>query len=95
MVAQLSGADRKDEVSKLMGTLLVTFTATAVVLTAVVLIFTLPILHLLDTPEIALRDTVYYLRICMLGTVFVYVYNFLCAVLRGLGDSKTPILRLK
>lgn len=94
MAAQLAGAKRRNEVSRLMGTLLVTFTVTAAVLTAVVLIWAAPILRWLNTPESAYDDTYLYLRICIVGTVFVYIYNAMRAVLNGSGNSKAPMVMI-
>lgn len=94
MAAQLAGAKRRNEVSRLMGTLLVTFTVTAAVLTAVVLIWAAPILRWLNTPESAYDDTYRYLRICIVGTVFVYIYNAMRAVLNGSGNSKAPMVMI-
>ena len=46
----------------------------------------------LNTPPEAYAQAVWYLRICMAGTVFVYLYNLMTGVLRGLGDARTPLL---
>ncbi len=92
MVAHLAGQKRSEEISNLMGTMLVTFVVLALVLTALVMLFTNPILRVLDTPAEAWHSTVIYLRICIMGTICVYLYNFLMAVLRGLGNSKVPMI---
>lgn len=39
-----------------------------------------------------MEQSVAYLRICAVGMVFVFGYNALSAVLRGVGDSRTPLL---
>ena len=49
-----------------------------------------PLLGLLGAP--AMEQSVAYLRICAVGMVFVFGYNALSAVLRGMGDSRTPLL---
>lgn len=49
-----------------------------------------PLLGLLGAP--AMEQSVAYLRICAVGMVFVFGYNALSAVLRGVGDSRTPLL---
>ena len=48
-----------------------------------------PLLGLLGAP--AMEQSVAYLRICAVGMVFVFGYNALSAVLRGVGDSRTPL----
>lgn len=91
MIAQLIGAKRKDEVGHLLGTMVVAFTLIALALTVGIWIFTKPLLQALNTPEEAFLQTSFYLKICMAGTLFVYLYNLMSAILRGLGNSKTPM----
>lgn len=50
-----------------------------------------PLLILLKTPENLLADSVDYYRTVCLGIVFISMYNFISAMLRALGDSKTPL----
>lgn len=55
-------------------------------------VLTEPMLRLLDTPADIFDDAAVYLRIIMLGVPFLAVYNVYSAVLRGIGDSRTPFL---
>lgn len=55
------------------------------------LILSKPLLLLLQTPEDILADSLVYMRIMCVGTVFVSIYNFISSILRALGDSKTPL----
>ena len=50
-----------------------------------------PLLGLLDTPSEILPDALGYLRIMCVGIVFVSLYNYASAMLRALGDSRTPL----
>lgn len=50
-----------------------------------------PLLRLLDTPDKIMGDSVVYMRVMCVGLVFVSIYNFVSAMLRALGDSKTPL----
>lgn len=50
-----------------------------------------PILMLLDTPHEIMHDSVVYLKTMCCGLIFVSLYNFVSAMLRALGDSKTPL----
>lgn len=45
----------------------------------------------MHTPPEALADTEAYLWICSLGIPFIIGYNVVCGILRGLGDSRTPL----
>lgn len=47
--------------------------------------------QLMHTPPEALADTEAYLWICSLGIPFIIGYNVVCGILRGLGDSRTPL----
>ena len=51
-----------------------------------------PIFRVINTPEVAFEQAVQYLLICMGGTIFVYGYNCMAALLRGVGDSKAPMV---
>ncbi len=55
---------------------------------------TLPVLLMLDTPGDILPDAMAYMQIMCIGLVFVSLYNYASAMLRALGDSRTPLLFL-
>ena len=46
----------------------------------------------MNTPEIAYEGAAAYSTICMVGLVFIYGYNAVSAILRGMGDSKHPFI---
>ncbi|MDO4936405.1 MAG: MATE family efflux transporter, partial [Sutterellaceae bacterium] len=52
------------------------------------------ILGLMDVPESVLAPAETYLRIFLLGMPFIAVYNFLGAVYRSKGDTRTPLWAL-
>ena len=51
-----------------------------------------PILGWISTPAAAVRGATQYLTICAVGYVFQSVYNMLAGILRGMGDSRSPLL---
>ena len=51
-----------------------------------------PILGWINTPEEAVRGATHYMLICSVGYIFQSVYNMLAGILRGMGDSKSPLL---
>ncbi len=53
-----------------------------------------PVLRALNVPENLLPEAVLYMRIACGGTVAVAAYNWINAVMRALGDSKTPLIFL-
>lgn len=91
LVAQYLGAKRYDEQKKTIGTMSSLYLVLSIIITAVMLLVGKPLLLLLKTPESAFSETLSYLNICMAGTVFMFGYNAVCAILRGLGDSKRPL----
>ena len=46
----------------------------------------------MNTPSEAWEGAVSYSTICMSGLVFIYDYNIVSAILRGMGDSKHPFI---
>ena len=49
------------------------------------------ILKLLSTPEDILASAIMYIRYMCIGLIFVSLYNYLAAMLRALGDSRSPL----
>lgn len=92
IIAQLMGAERKEEVGKFIGTLCSFLFLVAIGVSVLGLIFTNPILEIMNTPTEAWDESVSYARICMYGLIFIYGYNIVSAVLRGFGDSKHPFV---
>ena len=50
-----------------------------------------PLLRLLETDEAIMDNSLTYMRTMCIGIIFVSLYNFASAMLRALGDSKTPL----
>ena len=49
------------------------------------------ILHLMQTPEEIIGDSITYMRTSCFGIIGIALYNEIASVLRALGDSKTPL----
>ncbi|HBT64451.1 MAG TPA: MATE family efflux transporter, partial [Ruminococcaceae bacterium] len=92
MIAQYIGARKQEEMEKTVGTMFTLYGVAAAVLTVVMLLAGKHILNLLNTPSESFSETLSYLNICMSGTVFVFGYNAVSAVLRGMGDSRHPLI---
>ena len=90
--SQLVGGGRRQEIAQMLRTMELVFALIALALTALAWVFTKGLLTALNTPPESYAQAVSYLRICMAGTVFIYLYNLMGGVLRGLGDSRTPLL---
>lgn len=92
LMGQYIGAKRFDDVEKLIGNAVAFFLALSVVLTAVSISCARPLALAMQTPEEAVEHTVQYIQICGAGFVFITFYNFISAMLRGVGDSRTPLI---
>lgn len=51
-----------------------------------------PILYMMRVPPEAMRYACEYMSIMSIGVFFVFGYNAVCAIVRGLGDAKSPLL---
>ena len=92
LVSNLFGAKKKELIPKVVGTMLSFFFLLALFFIVLVLALGVPILKGLDTPPEAFAGTKTYLFICIAGTIFIYFYNVLAAVLRGIGESFRPMI---
>lgn len=91
MIAQSVGAEKTGKLQKIIGTLLTSLMIAAVILTVLMLLLKDPILRVIHTPEESFSEASVYLMITALGTVFIFGYNALSAIMRGMGDSKSPL----
>lgn len=92
LIGQYFGAGKREELSETIGTMFSVLAIMALILTAVVIIFCDDILTLIQIPEESFSEARIYMIICMCGTVFTFGYNAVAAILRGMGDSKNPLL---
>ncbi len=94
LVAQYFGAQRQQELSSAVGTCL-TLTAIASVFIMIVgPLITRPLMTLLKTPEEVYDMAVAYLNIICIGILGGGYYNIVSGVLRGMGDSISPLIFL-
>lgn len=91
-ISQLVGAGDHQGVKRTIGTLFSAIVIFSLLFTAVGIIFHNPLLTLLNTPEEAFSQARDYVVICSAGMFFVYGYNTVSAVLRGMGDSTRPFI---
>ncbi len=92
VIAQLFGAKRFDEQREVTGTFLTLMMSVSIVLTIIVLLLRQPLLYLLNCPQEAYGQAMDYLVITACGLPFIFGYNAVCGVLRGMGDSSRPLL---
>lgn len=91
LIAMGTGAKDDRKVAATIGTSVYFFMVTGVILTLMMVLFHRHIAALMHTPEEAMADTLHYILICSAGIPFIMGYNVVCGILRGLGDSKSPL----
>ena len=92
LIALYIGASQRYKIGKFVGTMTSFLLVCAVAISIVALIFQDTLLRLMNTPEESYAGAVSYSTICMVGLVFIYGYNVVSAILRGMGDSKHPFI---
>lgn len=92
IISQYTGAGRKDKVTRLIGTMFTFLLICALTIMTLGMAFHGTIIDLLNTPEEAVADVTAYVTVCLSGLIFIYGYNMVSAVLRGMGDSKHPFM---
>jgi putative MATE family efflux protein len=94
VVSQYFGAKDRATLSRSVGTIIVaTFWAVAIT-TAVGVLAARPILILLGTPDEMLEMAYQYMVIFFAGIIGFAFFNMLSGILRGLGDSASPLVYL-
>lgn len=92
LIARSVGAHRMDDVKHLIGNLFTTLLGVSVLVSFVCFFLRTPILNALKTPTEAYAFTMDYTVICIIGLPFIYGYNVVSAILRGMGDSRRPFV---
>ena len=92
MVGQFVGAKRQKDASETVGTMFGLMGIVGVVLMALTMAWADPLLRLLQTPREAFPHAYRYLMICLGGTLFIFGYNAIASIQRGLGDSVRPLI---
>lgn len=92
MISQFVGRDDRKAISSTIGTMFTLILGFGVALTIICLPLRDVLLHLMNTPEEAFDHARSYTTVCYSGLVFIFGYNTVSAILRGMGDSKRPFV---
>ena len=95
IISQYIGAGRRDRISPFVGTMFTTLMLCAFSISTVCLFLRTPILRLMNTPAEAFGEALSYSTVCMAGLIFIYGYNIISAILRGMGDSTRPFIFIR
>lgn len=91
LVAQFKGANDEQGQSETVGTLFSIFLIASLIVTVLGLLVYKPLFRLLNVPAVSMQDACEYMEIICYGTVFVFGYNAVCSIMKGFGDSKSPL----
>lgn len=91
LIAQYAGNGKDKDIEASIATTFTLFLLLGILLTVVMLVMTPQLLRLIQTPKEAYQDACSYVYICSMGIIFSFGYNAVSAVLRGLGDAKSPL----
>ena len=91
MVAQCFGAKMYDRMRHYVAMSIYLCAGFVVVMTGVLLMLNVPILRLMNAPEAIIYDTASYMAIIYAGLFVTAAYNAFAAVLRALGDGRSPL----
>lgn len=91
IVAQFFGAGDERNVRNTIANSIYVLWGAAITVSLIGIVFCPALLRLLQTPETVIGDSIIYMRTTCAGILFIATYNGVAAMLRALGDSKTPL----
>ena len=91
IVSQFFGSGDRQMVSKSMHTIYAFSIIGSFVISVVGYLFAPALLGMMNTPTDIFEDSLLYLRVFLVGIVFMFVYNTGSALLRAIGDSRRPL----
>ncbi len=94
LMSQYFGMKNEKRVKDSIGSSIYLLLGMGVVVSVLSVLFSRGILTLLNTPQEIFDDALLYTRIVCGGVISVVLYNGIAAMLRALGDSRTPLIFL-
>lgn len=94
LISQNFGAKNSAELRHVIDTFMIFVYITSLFFTGLGLVFAKTLHLFLQTPENILKHSLSYLYILLFGMIALFGYNAVSAALRGVGDTKTPLILL-
>lgn len=94
LVSQFYGSKNKRNISVCVHTSIAISLAGGIILTVIGLLSTEQMMIITKTPEDVLPEAVRYLNIYFCGMIPMFIYNMGAGIIRGSGDSQTPLIIL-
>lgn len=92
IIARAVGEKRPEDIQRTIGTMFTFLLSVSAMIALVCFLLRNSLLSWLNTPAAARAYAMDYLVTCVCGLIFIYGYNIVSAILRGMGDSKRPFL---
>ena len=92
LLGQKLGMRAEKDCGSVIGVSIAFFGLVGLVLTLLLPALSAVLAGLMNAPEEAFRETRQYIAICGGGSLAIVAYNVLGSVMRGLGDSRTPLM---
>ncbi|MBL8598353.1 MAG: MATE family efflux transporter [Devosia sp.] len=94
LIGQAFGARNIEKVKQVTGTTITSSFILGIVVAFIGIFFTEPLMRLLGAPENVLQQSVSYGRIVLIGMPGFFIFLIVTSVLRGVGDTVTPMISL-
>jgi len=91
VIAQYYGAGQLENIRKTKDTMNLVVVVSSLVISAISLVSSRVLFQLMNIPEEILDMAISYFNIYVSGIVFIFVFHSSASMLRGLGDSVTPL----
>lgn len=91
LIGQFLGAKDYKHVASVIGNSIFVFGGMSILFAGISLVLHSTILQWMNIPPEAAAEANLYTVICSLGIPLIIGYNTVCAILRGMGDSKSPL----
>jgi len=91
LIGQYLGAGNQTALKKAITTLITLLTLSSLAITVIMIFLRRPVLYLIRTPLESFAESDRYLTVTLTGIIFIFGYNALSAILRGMGNSKQPL----
>ncbi len=94
LIGNLYGAGQTDKLKRQVSTAMISGCVFSLAVSVLVILFARGLLGLLRVDPLIMDLCLLYLRIVACGLIFNFIYNFFAAVMRAMGDSRSPLIFL-
>jgi len=91
LIGQYMGSGNHIGLKRVITTLITVLVLLSIIITTVMFFLRIPILRLIQTPPESFVESDRFLSVTLTGIIFIFGYNALAAILRGMGNSKQPL----